>query len=132
MHLKSLPLVILLFAGLGACNGSSSLATDTATDSANPLPPLNRNDGSTFNPPRNRGGSNDSPGGDRDDGGSSGGRGGSGGDSDENRGGGRGGGSGNPPGEPVPEPGTMLLIGTGLAGLAAYRRRQRRADASAS
>ena len=34
------------------------------------------------------------------------------------------------PGEPIPEAGTMLLLGTGLAGAAVYhRRRQRRKNA---
>jgi len=34
-------------------------------------------------------------------------------------------GSGDPPGDPVPEPGTLLLIGTGLAGLAGYGKLRR-------
>lgn len=36
-----------------------------------------------------------------------------------------GGGGGGPGGSPVPEPGTMLLVGTGLAGAALMRRRQK-------
>lgn len=35
-----------------------------------------------------------------------------------------GGGGGGPGGSPVPEPGTMLLVGTGLAGAALMRRRR--------
>lgn len=37
---------------------------------------------------------------------------------------GGGGGGGGPAGSPVPEPGTMLLVGTGLAGAALMRRRR--------
>ena len=41
-------------------------------------------------------------------------------------GGSPGGGSNPPPAAPVPEPGTMFLVGSGLAGMALYRRRQQR------
>ncbi|MDA0935326.1 MAG: PEP-CTERM sorting domain-containing protein, partial [Planctomycetota bacterium] len=41
-------------------------------------------------------------------------------------------GGGNPPGSPVPEPGTMLLVGSGLAGAAVARRRRKESEAAAN
>ncbi len=40
-------------------------------------------------------------------------------------------GGGGPAGSPVPEPGTMLLVGTGLAGAALMRRRRQAAEVQA-
>ena len=45
--------------------------------------------------------------------------------------GGPGKGGGNPA-EPVPEPGTMFLLGTGLSGVAIYQRRRRREEQQAA
>ncbi len=72
--------------------------------------------------------------GDEGDGGGSGGDdgsdsgGGSDGDGGSDGGGDDGGGGGEDPGDPVPEPTTMLLIGSGLASLAYYRKRRRGDD----
>jgi hypothetical protein len=120
------------------------------TDKAGPEAPINDPDSGVFNPSEpaaggddpvagNTGGSTNAGG---TGGGNSGGTGqGSSGSGTQPGGGGSpaGGGGGNPGGEPgggnsggqpVPEPGTLLLVGSGLAGIGAslLRRRRRRED----
>ncbi len=110
MHCKTLLTGLLLSLALAACSQSGDEgAARVIAD--NPLPPLNGGDGTAFDPPGGTTTTSDptaaqTP---QGPGGPSG-----------------GGGGGTPGGGPVPEPGTILLVGSGLAGIALYRRRQRR------
>jgi hypothetical protein len=130
-----LPLFALLLTTLFSCADSTGLAP-TSPEGSNPPPPINGGDDGVFTQPGGTGGTGgtgggsgapggNGPGGGGGGGGGSavGGTGSAGGDS----GGGPGG--GNPPGAPVPEPGTMLLVGSGLAGAAWARRKKRNAEA---
>ncbi|MGE3354131.1 MAG: PEP-CTERM sorting domain-containing protein [Planctomycetota bacterium] len=135
---------LLLSLGLAACadHAGSFVAVDQA-----PQPPIGPSDGNTVgsnpiadtgsavpgngdgfdggggNPPAGGGGSS---GGGKGDGGGKGGGGSTGG------GGSNGGAGGDSGGSPVPEPGTMLLVGTGLAGAALMRRRRQLKEELAS
>jgi hypothetical protein len=134
-----LPSVLLAFVVLPSCADSNSFTTPTATG---PEEPINPPDPGVFNPggsggsnptsnnntgASTNGGGNTSGGG----GGSSGGGGGNGGGGNGgggnggggNGGGGNGGGGG---GAPVPEPSTLILFGSGLAGMGASLLRRRK------
>jgi hypothetical protein len=113
MRTALLTTALITFLGLGACadHTSSVVALES------PTPPVNPPDDQTVAEPSNTGsnpggGTGFNPGGGP-------GSGGPGGNEPGN-------GGGNPPGggSPVPEPGTMLLVGTGLAGAAFLRRRK--------
>lgn len=148
---KNLFYTLLLTCGFAAC--ADHTGTSIVTDG--PQAPINEPDTRVIEPNGSSAGSSNannvtSGGGNGLEGGSGngganqgggagtgngGGNGSSAGSSGEGGEGGEGGNGGNPPGggeggSPVPEPGTLLLVGTGLAGLAgaSLRRRQKKAN----
>lgn len=144
---KNLFYTLLLTCGFAAC--ADHTGTSIVTDG--PQAPINEPDtrviepggssGSNSNNATSGGGTglegNSGSGGSNQGGGTgtAGGTGSSAGSGGEGGEGGDGGNGGNPPGggeggSPVPEPGTLLLVGTGLAGLAgaSLRRRQKKAN----
>jgi hypothetical protein len=125
-----LPSLLLCFA-FAACADHTSSSRRVVADG--PEAPVNEPDSQIVEPQVPGGGSSPEAGGDQGSGGEGGGTGGSG----LEGGGGGGGGNGGSPGggaegggggSPVPEPGTLLLVGTGLAGAALLRRRKPRHD----
>lgn len=132
--------LFLLTASLIATLGLTSCADHVsriATADPTPQDPIGPGDGSTVGGGggSGSGGGTLPSGGDGQTGGGTGGTGGTGGPTSggsSTDGGKEGGQGGNGPGgSPVPEPGTMLLVGTGLAGAAFMRRRRKNGEAPA-
>lgn len=125
--------LFLLTASLIATLGLTSCADHVSRiASVDPTPqdPIGPGDGSTVGGGGTGGGGGTLPsGGDGQTGGGTGGGGPTSGGSSTD-GGKEGGGQGGngPGGSPVPEPGTMLLVGTGLAGAALMRRRRKNGE----
>ena len=103
------PVALLLALGLASCGDSGASGQIAAP--GNPPAPSPPPDDKIINPGGGTGGTTGQTG--------------TGGGAGGGAGGGSGG-TGGGGGAPVPEPGTMLLVGTGLAGAALYWRRQRK------
>ena len=109
-------LLTILATGLPSCSDGSGSVAETTDTASNPLPPTNGSDGNVFTPlaPKPDFISREdtspplpehtvNPSAD-----------------------------GDAPPPPVPEPSTFLLVGSGLAGIAIYRRRRRRQELEAA
>lgn len=118
-------LLALAIAGLSGCNKGGS-SQDLGSIPGDPAPDGDGGSETFIDEPTGGPlpGGEDDGGGGEDDGGSDDGGSDDGGGSDGS-GGDDGSGGGEDPGDPVPEPTTMFLIGSGLAGLAYYRKRRR-------